>query len=400
MSGAGLIERPPPVPTVPDFIRRTPPASLRIYFTAIGAELPQDIAWDGPANDVVAPLLRAVDDMADADRLRVVNDAERVGAMADEPGQAALYAVYDDHARLDDMENGHARALWVFLNASATFRHAEEVRFADDKRFGRMWDGFLSQRSLTVARDTAAIGRFREAVAERFGSANVEVEICDRARPMLDGPDAALVQAAVYREGRAGDVLEFVNGRLSRRPHRPVVEAALTYEPATGAIEVVAAARETREALVRLFAEHLLGTAFQGERLPIRQFRLDRLRQTFDFPTDPGDGIDSVRITMMKLMPFETQRERITLECMRGAESTIWQLAADRLKDQEQGIEGYAITAVRLTIKFRAVPGTRGGRTLPVTITMPKGCDLKDRTERERIIGEKYLRRWGLLRDV
>jgi hypothetical protein len=388
------------VPTFPDFIRRTPPAALRIYFTAIGAELPQRIPWDGRANDVVAPLLRAIDDMADADRLRIVNDAERVSAMADEPGQAAIYAVSGDHARLDAMENGHARALWVFLNEPIVFQHAEEVRFADDKRFTRLWDGFLSQRALTVARDASAISRFRQSVADRFGSANVEVEICDRSRPMLDGPDAALVQASVYREGRAGDVLEFVNGRLSRRPHRPVVEAALTYEPATGVIEVVAAARETRETLVRLFAEHLLGTAFQGERLPIRQFRLDRLRQAFDFPTDPADGIESVRITMMKLMPFETQRERITLECMRGTESTIWQLAADRLKDQEQGIEGYAITAVRLTVRFRAVPGTRGGRTLPVTITMPKGCDLKDRTERERIIGEKYLRRWGLLRDV
>jgi hypothetical protein len=33
-------------------------------------------------------------------------------------------------------------------------------------------------------------------------------------------------------------------------------------------------------------------------------------------------------------------------------------------------------------------------------ISMPQGCDLKDRTERERLIGEKYLRKWRLLRDV
>jgi hypothetical protein len=273
----------------------------------------------------------------------------------------------------------------VFLNDRTTFRHAEEVRFADAKRFGRIWEGFECQPHLTVARGGAAVDAFRRTVAERFGSTNVEVEICDRSRPTLDSPDAALVQAAVYREGRAGDVLEFVDGRLSRRPHKPVIEAALTYEPAAGVIEVVAAARETREDLVRLFAEHLLGTPFQGQRLPIRQFSLDRLRQPFDFPTDPEDGIDSVRITMMKLMAYETQGERITVECMRGAEKPIWQLAAERLKDQEQGIEGHAIIAVRLAIKFRAAPGARGGRTLPVTITMPKGCDLKDRTERERI---------------
>jgi hypothetical protein len=32
-----------------------------------------------------------------------------------------------------------------------------------------------------------------------------------------------------------------------------------------------------------------------------------------------------------------------------------------------------------------------------LTITMPHGCNLKDQTEEEQLIGEKYLRRWGIL---
>ena len=43
---------------------------------------------------------------------------------------------------------------------------------------------------------------------------------------------------------------------------------------------------------------------------------------------------------------------------------------------------------------------SRRGRTLPLTITMPHGCNLKDQTEREQLIGEKYLREWGILRDA
>jgi hypothetical protein len=30
---------------------------------------------------------------------------------------------------------------------------------------------------------------------------------------------------------------------------------------------------------------------------------------------------------------------------------------------------------------------------------MPHGCDLKDMTPQERLIGEKYLRRWGILQE-
>jgi hypothetical protein len=166
------------------------------------------------------------------------------------------------------------------------------------------------------------------------------------------------------------------------------------------AIEVVAQARETREDLVRLFAEHMLGAPFKGERIPIRQYSLDHLLQPFDFPTDVEDNIDSVKVSLLRLMPYETQGERVTLECMRGAERSIWQMAEARFGDNDPLAGGFKVTQARLTIKFHATPGVRGGRTLPVTISMPKGCDLKDRTERERLVGEKYLKRWQILRDV
>ena len=394
-----LIER-PPVPTVPDFIRSTPPASLRSYFTFIQAEMPPDVVWEGAANEVVPPLLRAVDAMHDTERLRVMNDADRVGAMTDEAGQTALYSVTNSADILDSLENGHARALWMFLIEPAGFGHAEEVRYAYDRRYGRMWDGFECLAGLTVPRDGDPYMAFQAAIAQHFDTKHVEVEICDRSRPSLEGEHAALIQVAIYREGRAGDRRAFVNGKLDRLPFRPVVEAAITYEPASGTIEVVAQARETREDLVRMFAEHMLGAPFQGERIPIRQYSLDHLLQPFDFPTDVEDNIESVKVTLLRLLPYETQSERVTLECMRGAERSIWQMAEARFGDNDPLAGGYKVTQARFTIKFHATPGVRGGRTLPVTISMPKGCDLKDRTDRERLVGEKYLKRWRMLRDV
>lgn len=386
--------------TVPDFIRSTAPAALREYFNAINVTLPDDVVWEDAANDVVPPLLRAVDAMSDTDRLRVMNDADRVGAMAKEAGEVALYSVTTSPDVLDTLANSHARALWMFLKDPAGFDHAEEARYADVYRFGKMWDGFECKSGVVLPRAGDALGAFQNSIATAFDSRHVEVEICDRSRPSRDCEDAELIQATIYREGRASDRRAFVNGKLDRQPFRPVIEAAITYEPKVGTVEVVAQARETREALVRLFAEHLLGTPFGGKRIPVRQYRLDPLRQPFAFPTDPGDSIESVRVTSMKLMPLDTQGRRLTLECMRGSTDTIWKAAAEELKDQEDGIEGYRITQVRFTIRFRPTPGVRGGRTLPVTITMPQGCDVKDRTERERLVGEKYLRRWGFVRDV
>jgi hypothetical protein len=60
----------------------------------------------------------------------------------------------------------------------------------------------------------------------------------------------------------------------------------------------------------------------------------------------------------------------------------------------------WVITRARFTIKFH--PGPEGGRgkSLTLTVTMPHGCNLKDMTPHERLIGEKYLRRWGILTDT
>ncbi len=381
------------------FIRNTPKASLAAYFIHTGITLSPPVNWDAPG-DIVRPVLQAVDEMDAITRDRVETVAERVTGMADEAGETAIYSVARDPGFLDTLSNPYARALWMFLNDAMGFRHAEEVRFTDDRRRGRMWDGFIGEPNLALHRDTAAIDLFKAAIRDRFQSNNVHVDIFDRQRPTFEGAECALVQAAIYREGRPDDFLEFVNGTLDRRARRPVFEAAITYEPATGVIEVVANDRESREDLVRIFARDLLGTEFEQERLPFRQFDLGKLRQPFAFPTDPGDGIESVRVNQLRLMPIDTVGERVTLECMRQATQTIWQMAQDRFASNNPLLGGWVVTQAKLSIRFHPQPGAKRGKTLPLTITMPHGCDLKDRTERERMIGDKYLRRWEIVRHV
>ena len=232
---------------ITSFVRKTPAASLRTYFDRSGIELRPAVDWDAPEADVVRALLLAVEDLVDSVAARVVSDAERVTAMADEAGQAAIYSVAQAPERLDGLRNDHDRALWMFLHDAAGFRHAEEVRFTDDRRRGRMWDGFLGEPNLILKRDAVSIDAFKAAIRDRFQSNNVHVDIFDRHRATFEGADCVVAQATVYREGRPDDFFEFVNGALDRRPRRPVFEAAITYEPATGVIEVVANDRESRE---------------------------------------------------------------------------------------------------------------------------------------------------------
>jgi hypothetical protein len=386
--------------SVTSFIRNTPAASLRAYFDHSGITLPLPVNWLAPEPEVVPPLLQAVHKMDDQARARVVNDADRVGAMSDEAGQTALYSVVEDRAVLDGLANGHDRALWLFLKDLSLFRHAEEVRYTDERRRGRSWDGFIGTPNLELRRDEASIDAFKAALRERFASNNIQIDIFGRYRPTFDGEDCELVQIAIYREGLLDDFLAFDDGgALVRRARRPVVEAAMTYEPATGVIEVVANDRESREEMVRFMARDLLGIEFQSEKVPFRQYDLGVLLHPFAFPTEPEDGIESIEVKQLRLMPIDNVAERLTLECLRKANRTIWSMSAERFGPNDPLAGGWIVTQAKLTIKFHPKGDAKRGRTLPLTITMPHGCNLKDQTEEEQLIGEKYLRRWGILVD-
>ncbi|MDX9859292.1 MAG: hypothetical protein RBS99_00100 [Rhodospirillales bacterium] len=382
-------------------IRNTPVSSLKTFFTRCAVVLQPAVNWTAPERQVVDTLLQAVDAMDDLALARVRNDAERVTKMTDDAGQTALYSVVGNRTNLDTLGNAHDRALWMFLNDATGFLRAEEVRFTDERRRGRMWDGFIGTPNMPLRRDSASVSAFQNAIRQRFSSNHVHVDIFDRQRPTFEGEDCELIQVVVYREGLPDDTLAFDDaGTLVRRPQRPVFEAALTYEPATGVIEVVANDRESREDIVRFMARDLLGIEFQEERLPFRRYDLSVLLHPFDFPTDPADGIAAVEVRQLRLMPLDTVGERLTLECLRKAERTIWDMARDRFGEADPLSGGWVATQAKLSIRFHPTGESRRQRTLPLTITMPHGCNLKDQTEREQLIGERYLRRWGILRDA
>ncbi|MFN4015558.1 MAG: hypothetical protein ACK4JB_09485 [Reyranella sp.] len=144
--------------SIHSFIRKTPAPSLRAYFDQAGIQLTPPVNWDGPG-DVVRPLLQAVDEMDPVTRDRLETVAERVTGMADEAGEAAIYSIAQDPALLDTLRNAYDRALWMYINEAAGFRHAEEVRFTDERRRGRMWDGFIGEPNRVLRRDNASLKR-------------------------------------------------------------------------------------------------------------------------------------------------------------------------------------------------------------------------------------------------
>jgi hypothetical protein len=263
-----------------------------------------------------------------------------------------------------------------------------------------MWAGYMTEAGRAVQRDPMTLAAFVSAIKEFSGAAHADVDIFDRVRTTLEGHECDLVQVTIYREGRPDDLLRFDDkGTLVRQAYRPVFEAAVTYEPATGELEVVANDKATRQEIVKVAVQHLLGIEFKDNRLPLRCYDLSVLLKPFDFPVDEEDGIEGVEVRELRLMPIDDNGRRVTLENLARADGTIWTMADDMFEDRSPLSDEFVITRARIAVKLAKRPGEERRRTLTLTITWPHGCDLKDRTATEQMIGEKYLRRWGILVD-
>ncbi len=330
----------------------------------------------------------------------LVADAERIVEMTDDLGQEALCSIARDQEMFCLQENAYARSLWVFLHEPGSFRRAEEVRYADNYRLGRMWDGFVGPKDVVISANVGHHREFEDRIRSYFRSGQVKVEIYERTRPDIDDGEHHLLQVVVYREGLPDSFLEFDGKELARRPWRPVFEFALTYEADSGVIEVVAQGRECREEMARAFSETLLRQKIESERVPLRRYDLTTLMSPRHFPTDVEDGIESVEVTMLTLHPVDDGRERVTFEADRKSSVSIYERVFTWFSEHSPLISGFRLHRVRLAVRFLPEEGFGRGKTINVQLSLPNGCNLKSKSERERMVCEKYLPRWNLVREV
>ena len=311
------------------FFRKTPAASLQAYFQTKPFLLPPSVDWTAKESDIATALVAAMDTLTEKERDDLIIETDRVIALADEPGQNVLYDVISNRSQFDAILGGHNKALWALVNEPTNFRLAEEVRFNDEKRRGRMWSGFVVDPKMTVRNDQPSLDAFTDEIRKKFSTTRVHVDIFDRHRVLLGSKPHKLAQVAVYREGRADDALGFDGaGALKRQLIKPVYEASLTYEPAEGVIEVVANDKDVREALAGYMGRHLLGIDFKGEKLPTRQYDLSVLMDPFDFPSDPaappGQAIECVFVKELRFQPLDETYQRVTLEYNGSSTQTIY----------------------------------------------------------------------------
>jgi hypothetical protein len=338
--------------------------------------------------------LEVISDARAAERLAV--ELERVHNMADEVGQIAMLALPQWRDRLEEIDGAHARAHRLFLESPKAFRQAEEIRFAEQNQNSvRLWDGFIGPRRREVSKSAESIAAFREQLKAVLGIEKIWIEKFQRSRQCGDMMDRLVTQLTVYSEGPPVDELEFADELLRNRSRRPVRETAIIYEADSGTIEIISQHRDTRRTIAMQFAKTFLDAELSGETLPPLRLDLSILIDVHPFPTDPADGIEKVKLTMLTLSSSD-QRLTQQFSIKFKDRATLQEILDDRYAGSNP-LEGdlYPWKA-RIEVLFEPTAGLKRGKKITVDLTNPNKCNLRGKTDRERVILNKYLQNWGL----
>lgn len=388
-----------PISIVHNFIRRTSPAGLQEYFS--NKHIPvNDVDWSQKPATVSNNIIQFLDCLPSDDLARLRVDAERISRMADELGQAALLSVLTDVVHFKQIPTALERSRWMYLHHNDLFRHAEDIRYSDHYRYGRDWNSYQLPANLPLHTDAESLRAFEAMLRDTLDlGGRIKVEHFIRFQVTEEGEEQQVIQVMVYQEDLPDTCLEFDDkDRLISRVRRPVAEHAIIYSAETGVAEVVAKRRGRRDMIAKAFAEVLLHQDLQAASVPLRRYNLNPLMEERPLTWDAEDGIETVKLVGLKVEDrFGVQ----SIHLKPKGDIPFYEYARSTLTQETVPGAGVSVPKqARISIVFHPENGRGRSRVLPVQISLPSGCNLRGRTERERLIGEKYLKRWGLLEEV
>lgn len=383
-------------------IKNLPDESLKAYFSGPQSSIAKEIDWEADGASIKRNLLEISSSISGEEFASLNSDAERIDSLTDEIGQSILkhFVKNEEIGEYYALKNEHDRALWIFLKDPERFLQVEDCWYTDTRRQGRTWDAFIGPENLAISTNEDHLSSFRNKFMGLFRAAGkVKVDIFERIRLDDDENEVEIIQIMVYREDLPSTQLAFDNDDLVPKIVRLVKEVALTYEPKSGYIEIIAEGKENRKAVTKIFSETLLQSPIEGSNIPIKQYDIQKLLKPVVLSFDPEDGIESAKVTMLKIFRPNSNNS-VTLDVATKEEQSIYDVSKEYFGDNDPLKSGFRLKQVRISIKFMPDGASRRGKTLHVKIIEPNVCDLKSKSQKERLIGDKYLDRWELVKTI
>ena len=370
---------------------------LKEFFERQGHPLAVD--WDQLTNTQVDDVFDAWQRLPDDQRKAVEIAFHDVHEMANEDGTRVIIEEGQYHGEdlaplLEPMDSRYDKAMWAFMHRPSVWDAAVRFAKADTLWGGRSWMKRGNMPSADPMTDAEALRAFQEAMSGFYRDRQGRGHHC-KVEHFPRGSDHHYY--FVYLSDYADTYINFDDaGHFQRTPERRAFEIVFAYDRPSCTLEMYAkGGRKIIEPLQQLFSTIILGEPLSPEEPGAQPYQLNGLMDRgFAFPTDPEDGIEDVVIRGMRLSILGRRRGRITLEPdPQDGRDRVYEMLEDDLNRRRLPKSILHVTKATLNFKLN---GNGHGRSLTFNVTFPNGCNLKSKRDDQRLLGEKYLKRWGI----
>lgn len=395
------------------FIRQATPVVIEPYFKHRVPDWPTDFDWQADPQKLSRAIKAQISRLESRDGESVLRELHQVDNLSDEIGQDVVFGLVARNtaltAAINSAINQHARAFELLLLDRHLFERALAHAAVARGRNGASYSGFSLGPNVSLADDEAIVRELRlllpSILSPGTGREPAIVVELDRASGVNEnGETTETISIVVYLEGPVQSSLVIRAGSLETEHVRPALRSGIILDRHSGALHVVAkGGKSVRERIAQAFACASLGGGDIAP-LPLRQFDLSALKHDIAFPVDPADPIQDVWLEEIELHGITGGQPRLL---QKRPEARTGAVGDWTQRDSCFGVPyemiGSPLTKIHrvvIAVRFHPDVGERRAKPILVAITMPNRCNLREHTERERLIVQKYLPLWGLLREI
>lgn len=333
--------------------------------------------------------------------------AERLLALADAAGEEAWHLRRRelvekwDESTVVELEGGNSyeRALKLFLKDEMEFRRTETARFSNEWRSNRLYHAFKVPEMRDANFDDDCLDHITQKLNTMLGAkGNLIIEPFEQEVDDIEG-GRTVYHLHVFHPGLEQSYETIVDHQIRTGSYIPANQSRYVYEPVFKVLEVFSRLKDHCDDMVEAFYEIVLGKRMPVEHLPKRNYTLEILRD--GNVLSDIDPVDAGRVACADLMELRFDDPDGGAEVHRRGGRSRFASLHEQLRVKYPDINpldrGTPIQSARIIIRLHKEPTERKGRTIPITISLPNRCNIRNHTSEDQRLAEKYLSRWKLI---
>ncbi len=347
------------------------------------------------------PLIDAWHSIPDDARARIQIVLQQIFTLSQDDGLTVLLQeIRRRHPdRLGEFERFDHRSdqiLWAWLNLPDAFESAEFFAQADATLTGRFW----KRSAVSVPPDLQINHGHIENLQNELRQIYVQQLRGRHCCIQHHQRHSSVDYLCAYLDNWPDQLLEFrENGELESLAGRYAFSNVFALDRRQGTLDVAArGGQRIHLQLKESFCRSILLQPASATFAARPAYQLDHLLTSgLQLPTAPEDRVSSVRLTHIRFAPrceTEVRYEEIGFSTRTDLSAAEAQLR-ERIVERRFDMGHLKVLSVGFNLQVRPAGRTRVS-PLTFSIHAPNTCNLKEKADDLRVVGERCLRRWGI----